>query len=449
MTGSRIAMTTPTQIVELIVASSAASIDERSGYVSFTTALRDMTLRTRWAELGDSVSDFVTSISITRSDSDESFDPNTPIESEDDFRVTMNLSIVPGRLRLLFGASLARALDDLGKYDVIEVADLEAAEAFWTDRFRVGAWRDTELEQYEAAPPAPDPHTLVKDFTDGRRLVPWDIRAHLLRRAPAREGPTYRLWRSHAARKLLASIVDQVAGPDDNPAFFLRGPPTREIRLSSDAIAALFDRLTAAAVWVYREGRDAETRHVLLANEFARTWRSEAPSEFGNGALDSARSAYQAYVRSGSRETLKALSELRKAVIDEAQKVTQRAHEMAGALWKDVAVAAIPFALRALPNGGNPKLVGLAALGAAVFLVFSFCIQSHINQRFIERLEQSRLAWRRSLQVALSHDELEEISERPLRSGVSDYGKVRTAVGTLYLLMAMGLLAFALIQFQS
>lgn len=51
--------------------------------------------------------------------------------------------------------------------------------------------------------------------------------------------------------------------------------------------------------------------------------------------------------------------------------------------------------------------------------------------------------------MALSDDELEEISERLLVSGVEDYDRVRTIVGLLYLALTAGLIAFAVVQFQT
>ena len=48
---------------------------------------------------------------------------------------------------------------------------------------------------------------------------------------------------------------------------------------------------------VWREGhRDADTRHLLLANEWARSYRREKPDDIGDGALESAKGAYSAYV---------------------------------------------------------------------------------------------------------------------------------------------------------
>ena len=192
----------------------------------------------------------------------------------------------------------------------------------------------------------------MKDFTaDG--LVPGDVRPWLLRREPTTRGEAFLIWRAAASRRLASCLANQVSGSADSPVYHFSGPPTRTATIAETELDALFSRLNDAAVWVYRDARDAETRHVLLANEIANTWREGAAQDLGAGALESARSAYEAYVRSGSKETLKALAELRKAAIDEAQKAAQRAQDLAGALWKDVATAAIPLALKVFPEGAK------------------------------------------------------------------------------------------------
>lgn len=442
-------MTTPTALAELITKCVSGAVDERPGFVAFDAAFADGELRRKWLDLRSAPPEFMRAVAITHEQTDDPVDPDDTFTAQDLVRITINFVSVQGEARLLFGRSFATAVPNLSDFDTVRIADLNPSEAFWTDRSRFELWTVDGAEPYAAAPLAPNPRNLVKDFTSFN-AVPTDVRPILLRREPAQRGDLFALWTQHAVRGLLAALVNQVAGAGPDPSYILSGPPSRQLRLSDADAASLFDRLTPAAGWIYREARDAETRHLLFSNELARTWREGAISEFGVGALDSARAAYQAYVRSGSRETLKALSELRKAVIEEAQKVAQRAQDMAGALWKDIAVAAIPLGLKALPSGSAGNLIAAwAAVGAAVFLFLSFGIQAYINQRLIERLAESRKAWKRSLQVALSDEELDEISERPLVGGVEDYERVRTIVGFVYLALAAGLIAFAVVQFQS
>ncbi len=163
-------------------------------------------------------------------------------------------------------------------------------------------------------------------------------------------------------------------------------------------------------------------------------------------SLESARAAYAAYVKSGSRETLKALADLRKAVVEETQRVSQRAQDLAGALWKDLTVAAAPFVLKILADAAktsSQSVAGGLALAAAVFLVFSFCIQVHINRRYLRGQKAARAVWRNALNSVLSPAEVEEFSDRPIDSAVRDYRRVHLLVGGFYVFLVIALLTFA------
>ncbi len=380
----------------------------------------------------------------------EPLDADAKLDPGDRFRVMLNLRATAGELCLLFARSLTRILDGLANVNVVRIGDLGAAETFATERFRLEVWTAEPAQPFSTSPPMPNPKSFVKDFTN-EGLVPGDVRPWLLRREPTIQGEAFRIWRTGASRRLAGCLANQVSGSSAEPMYHFSGPPARRITIAEGDLDALFSRFNEAAIWVYRDASDSETRHILLASEIARTWRESAGQDLGGGALDSARSAYEAYVRSGSKETLKALAELRKAVIDEAQKVAQRAQDLAGALWKDVAVATIPLALKVFPEGakvGNAKAAGAAALFAAAFLVFSFCVQVNVNRRHLERLDESRQAWRRSLNAALSDEELNSISEKPLRNGIRDYNRVKAAVGVVYLILVFSLLAFSLSELE-
>ncbi|CAO4176265.1 hypothetical protein [Methylorubrum aminovorans] len=101
----------------------------------------------------------------------------------------------------------------------------------------------------------------------------------------------------------------------------LAGRPSRRIDLGeAPAGDPAFAVLQRAARWTYLEGTDIEVRHTLLTAELAREWKPERP--FGDGlaerlepALDLASLVYKAHLRSGSKDTLKALADLRKTLV--------------------------------------------------------------------------------------------------------------------------------------
>jgi hypothetical protein len=321
-----------------------------------------------------------------------------------------------------------------------------ADETFTTYRSRFELWTEDAPLAFAASEPLPDPRRFTGDFT-GRGEVPADIRPWLMRGAPTATGPAYLAWSGLAARRLLAALSDRVALDDEGRvAYHFSGPPACAVAVTDAEALGLLPRLQAGAVWVYPEGRDPDTRHLLLAAEWARTHRRGNPAELGDNSLESAKAAYGAYVKAGSRETLKAIADLRKAVVEETQKVAQRAQDLAGALWKDVAVTAAPFVLKILPDAGKAPSRALTvwiALAAAIYVTFSFGIQVFINKRSFRRQKEARGVWKSALNVVLTASEVEEYSEVPIRNSLQDYRGVRFVVGLVYAGLIAILLWFA------
>lgn len=439
-------MTTPSALADLVRATAAAdAIDERPGLLIVRAALADATLRERWrAAKADPPAD-VSSITITEADGDAELADDAAPGADELFRITVQTRAEPGKLRLFLARSLVRAAAILPEVGQVLIAQMGANETFTTYRNRVQLWTNTPPEDYAAHEPLPDPRAYASDFTGGRE-VPADIRPWLVRTGPAAAGTVYEAWAAVAARRQLAALSNRVSRGDAGLSYHFSGPPACMVTLSDAEVAALAPRLQAGVAWVFSESRDADTRHLLLTAEWARTYRRGQLADLGEGALESAKAAYTAYVTSGSKETLKALAELRKAVVDEGQKTSQRAQDLAGAMWKDVVVAAAPFVLKILPDASKAPSAGLTialSLAAAAFLVFSFGIQVFINDRYFRRQAEGRALWKRELNVALRQKDVDVLSEEPIRNSLADYAKVRGVVGLVYVGLVIALLVFA------
>lgn len=439
-------MTTPSALADLVRATAAAdAIDERPGLLIVRAALADAALRERWRAAKAAPPADVSSITITEADGDAELADDAAPGADELFRITVQTRAEPGELRLFLAWSLVRAAPILPEVGQVLIAQMGANETFTTYRNRVQLWTNTAPEDYAAHEPLPDPRAYASDFT-GRREVPADIRPWLMRTGPAAAGAVYEAWAAVAARRQLAALSNRVSHGDAGLSYHFSGPPACVTTLSDAEVAALAPRLQAGVAWVFSENRDADTRHLLLTAEWARTHRRGQFADLGEGALESAKAAYAAYVTSGSKETLKALAELRKAVVDEGQKTSQRAQDLAGAMWKDVAVAAAPFVLKILPDASKAPGAGLTialSLSAAAFLVFSFGIQVFINDRYFRRQAEGRALWKRELNVALRQKDVDGLSEEPIRNSLADYAKVRGVVGLVYVGLVIALLVFA------
>jgi hypothetical protein len=419
-------------------------IEELSGALVFFCPFSKEAERDVWLALEERPPEFIESISITVSGSDVPLSKGHPPVPGEVFRVVVRKRRVDGELRFLLADALqADTLSALERSSLVRIAEMEANATFATLFARFESWTVDPGAPYATSEGLVSPQKLVRDFTPGAEAVSADLRPWLLRVAPSAASRAYACWKRLACRRVLASLSNEVSLVDGATTYVFTGPPKRSLAEPADFDDALSDHLQASASWVYSEGRDVETRHLLFSNELARAHEVQVLASVVERSLESAKSAYSAHVKSGSRETLKALADLRKAVFEETQKISQRAQDLAGSLWKDVAIAAAPFVLKILPDtfkASDPIIVAVFPFAAALFLLFSFFMQVYVNRRYFKHQDESREVWKNALAVALSADEIKKLSDTPIRESLRDYKKVRFAVGAVYAILVAILL---------
>lgn len=224
------------------------------------------------------------------------------------------------------------------------------------------------------------------------------------------------------------------------------GPPPYRLRAEDPAIETGCDLLIQAANWVFLSGADIEARHIIFANELARANREDQTFvDTITRALDAAKATYEAHVQSSSRETLKALGDLRKAVVDETQKVAQKTQDLTAALWRDLAVTAAPFVLKLLGDVNKITAYSIAAgfyFGAAFFIALSFSLQWWINRAYFKSQTKSRSVWLRTLYNYVSTREREEIADIPIRDAMRNYNETQAILFVIYLILVVLLVGF-------
>ncbi|MEY9459710.1 hypothetical protein ABH973_000123 [Bradyrhizobium ottawaense] len=249
-----------------------------------------------------------------------------------------------------------------------------------------------------------------------------------------------------AARRLLGGLVSR-AWLEDGQVWLQAAatPPIYRIKADDSALPGARSRLTEAATWVFLSGTDIEARHLLFSGELARASRPQQDLVTTlDQALEAAKAAYEAHVQSSSRETLKALADLRKTVVDETQKVAQRAQDLAATLWRDLAVSAAPFILKILGDAAKtpgPLISSLFYFAAAIFVGLSFALQWRINGAFFESQASSRRSWMQSLYNYISIREREEIAETPIEQAMKNYRETRSVLLVVYAALVIALLA--------
>jgi hypothetical protein len=326
--------------------------------------------------------------------------------------------VVDGTLRLLTIEGLVRNLQESRVEAHWEIARLHLP--FSTELVQFTPWGS--LCDFVPGADKKSPRSLVREV-GAERLVPLDVRQWLLRGSSKglMENVAFRVWGSEAARNLLFALADEVDSEDSSLKF--RGPPKLTISalpapdndLLSELTPAGFEAVQEAASWVFENNREAEMRHVLLATEIARGGggATSAPKFLGREmsvALEGAKIAYQMALSELSRDTLKALGELRKAVTDETAKVTDAARQITAAVATALAIGLGLLAARTT-TAVNPLLLKGVMLVALVY-VAAIVIS---GRQFILLQRRLRQDWQPRLYRFLPQAEYKQMVGDPMK----------------------------------
>jgi hypothetical protein len=379
-----------------------------------------------------------------------------PDELADEIRLRLRKTEREGATYLFFASGLPVLLEDQScSVDTLVAFIAEEFLPFRTASCAFSVWRTANPSLPAELTPDIDPRKFTRDLT-GTGTVPQTIGFYLLKEKPAQESDVFRIWAKAATPNLALALVDEVWREDHELMISLIGPRTKRIPLGTLTALDmnLFYLLQQAAEWVYASSREVEVRHTLFTNELAREW-PETSSFFDQFAsrvtlaLDSARTAYSAHIRDGSKETLKTLSDLRKTLSDEVSKVSAQTRELIGTLWKDFAIAATALLSRIALLFADKKPAAdstpmrIVFLGTAAFIVANLAITLRTNARFMRIAEKSRSAWKQKLFGFLSDEDMRALAEEPIEESIAAYKHARAAVISIYALVVILLLSMS------
>jgi len=225
-----------------------------------------------------------------------------------------------------------------------------AFEGFSTATMTVSPWNGPK--QHEPSQPLPElPRKLVHDQTFRRtpaQLGPW-----LLRGSVPAASPIFATWKAVAAEWLAYALPSEVHGNDAALSAVLKGPrsaPIDVVAVPPDWDDAVFASLTEAVSWVYTTPREAETKFQFLNNHLSLDWQGAAWSagltQLLSGSLANAREAFAFHLQDQSKEALKTLGDLRKALQDEVARAQVATRDLLSALWRGLAIAGVVLALK-------------------------------------------------------------------------------------------------------
>lgn len=338
-----------------------------------------------------------------------------------------------------------RSVDDprLPSHSVIRIA--EQFDCFSSRLCTVEPWNESvSTDSIPDRDTAVDPRRIVRDATGSS--LPSTIDFWLLERKPDSGSAVFDIWRTQATRALLPVLSSEIWPGDDGPEIVLSGTRKRKLKLGFkvETALAIFADVNEALTWVSESAREAEIRHTLLTKRLATEWPSSDPA-LGDGlsrtlksALDGAKSDYKAHLLHSTSETLKALSDLRKALNDEVNKVVERTQALSSALFRDIAIALGAIAIRLVGIAdGNGSPVAIVFLGAvAVWLVVSLIISLRFNREILRTQARARASWHRRIHGALAKRDFDLLARKPLKAAVGSYNRSVALVSCIYIVVA-------------
>lgn len=363
-------------------------------------------------------------------------------ENSDGIELVATKPIVPnGVFPVLSAIGFASILERAPEEPIVWLQGLERAVHTVTVAYL--PWGDGATFVPEVAPP--DPSRVVRLLGAPMTIEP--IGRWLLRDADADvSGRSLSGWRARASEVLAKAITQEIEG--EGPLLF-RGPPPTRFRNTGAAnveVASLA-ALQRAVGWVYENPRELENRHGLLAAEVARTALKDGDladlASIMRSALEGARIAYGFGVSQQSRDALRTLSDLRKAVADETGKLADVTRSLAAAVMTS-AVGNIGLVIARLTIAKDSSFVTLAAVVIGIALAIYVAVVIGSGSHFLAIQRDLRRDWRERLYRFLGNDEYERMVSNPVGRAERGFRYAAIASGVVAALMLAAVVIVAL-----
>lgn len=266
-----------------------------------------------------------------------------------------------------------------------------------------------------------NPKTLIRDYS-AECLVPNDISVWLLEEGYSDfDNPAFAIWANKAAQKLISILPNEI--DETGEVLKFNGPPRLKLRLSKnndniyhELTNDFFIELQAAVLWVFENDREAESKQILLSAEVARSSSKDESviffiREHIRAALAGAKVAHALAVSEVSKEALKSLADLRKAVTEETAKLTEATRQIITAVAGSFAVGLGLLAVKAAAQAQAWLLITLSIVMA---LYVAAVIASGFHFLFMQK--RLRSEWHSRLYRFIPEDEYKRMVTQPTKS---------------------------------
>ncbi len=343
-----------------------------------------------------------------------------------------------------FSDLLSRGLSGIRRVLIAEDFAEFAVGSTW-----VSPWRSARADVVPLdTTPIEDLRQLVVEA--GTDLLPARIDDWLLTHGPSNASAVFDEYCRLAWPKLCAMLFSRVTRTQAGGEGRWRGEKHRSLQLQPGSVSIGADdlRIVSEAVrWIAHSENGMDMRHAFLTGELAAT--HFPPCElvsFIRSHLSSAREraaeAYRLYANGLSEKVVRAVTELRKALMEDVGRQVTFSKELSSQLWKDSALGVAALAAKYLIEPGRtdrelPMLFGasvgtVALIGVICLMWAHFALTLYGNYEFHHSIADTREKWRGHLHGALGADEYKALYEDPLAKARKTYHSQCLFISLLY-----------------
>lgn len=300
-----------------------------------------------------------------------------------------------------------------------------------------------------------DPRKIIKDYT-GSQIN----RHHLFWITPCEPDTPDDLflkWLDIATPKASMLLASEISVIDGNKYYSIKGSKTLDLQHDNRTIAITRDEhsnIHDALNWIFETSREVEIRHTLLCQRLSHndpkkseTWikyisRTIKPS------LSSSREDYKNHLLVKTGELLKAITDIRKTVSDETNKIIDKTSALTSSLLRDASITFIIATLRQTLIAKSiitKESASFLLIATIAWLATSILLTGYQNKIFIRTQIRFRRSWSKGLSSLVPESELKKISRRPIREAIENYGRIKRIIDFIYatlILIILSILVF-------
>lgn len=286
------------------------------------------------------------------------------------------------------------------------------------------------------------PRALVRE-TAAQRLVPADIRLWIAADLAYNfSDDASRVWADSCVIASLNAISDEIESNTGTLKF--KGPPRLSLTFNqapdgqfAELGLEAFRHLQEVVSWIYENEREAEVRHLLFSGEVARSGGGVDSAiarvkKDCSAAFDGAKIAYQMSISDLGKDTLKALSDLKKSVTEDTSKVADATRQTVAAVATALAVGLALLAAR-VASAAAPWLV--FAVMVVVALYVGTIVYSGYAYIMLQR--QLRVDWQPRLYRFLSDEDFKRMVTVPSLSAEQTFFRIAKVGVTAVILLTI------------